>query len=341
MAKFYGQYKTSAQLEHFEKGNKYEVLCDDGNNYIVDVKEFNPLTKSGRLHFQFWSATFDYNGAFDKLYLADEGTYTKGQSKKNSYHITDTNDTSVVKRPKSTNLTTLKERTCYEDGHFDKPYKKRVRVSASEDFSNSADRGNSHTNYSPDVEIQAFTRSEANDYCGTSSSNNLNQSTNNAIRASVTSLSLQYKDIYIKDIDALRQHKQFSEQMTRFVTLLNLSSSTKNREGYSASSSSSAGRVPEQLSTSLEKSLKDNAHALEMIATLEPALKHYFVDSNNLTNSLKCKRQIDKYAREMCGKGDSTVWSLIDTARRDVDTVLSDVLYPYLQCKVSSGSVDQ
>jgi hypothetical protein len=62
-----------------------EILCSDGLNYIVQVKEYNEKKDVGHLHFLKWSPKYDYRGSLTKLYLAEEGTYSEGITSMNNY----------------------------------------------------------------------------------------------------------------------------------------------------------------------------------------------------------------------------------------------------------------
>lgn len=82
IATVYGSYKSKKEVKKIVKGDKLDILCSDGLNYHVEVKETGA---SGRLHFRHWSVKHDYIGSFDDLYLANQGAYSEGISAQNTY----------------------------------------------------------------------------------------------------------------------------------------------------------------------------------------------------------------------------------------------------------------
>ena len=82
IATVYGPYFSKKDVKKIVKGDKLDILCSDGLNYHVEVKEAG---ETGRLHFRHWSAKFDFIGSFEELYLASQGTYSEGISAQNSY----------------------------------------------------------------------------------------------------------------------------------------------------------------------------------------------------------------------------------------------------------------
>jgi hypothetical protein len=84
IAVLYGPYKTKREITKIKVGDKLDMLCSDGLNYHVDVKEILDDGKA-RLHFRHWSAKYDYVGPIDNLYLADQGKYSDGISSTNTY----------------------------------------------------------------------------------------------------------------------------------------------------------------------------------------------------------------------------------------------------------------
>lgn len=82
IAAVYGPYKTKKEMKKIAKGDKLELLCSDGLNYHVEVKETGTI---GRLHFRNWSVKYDYVGSFDQLYLATQGAYSEGITPQNTY----------------------------------------------------------------------------------------------------------------------------------------------------------------------------------------------------------------------------------------------------------------
>lgn len=82
IATVYGPYFSKKDVKKIVKGDKLDILCSDGLNYHVEVKEAG---ETGRLHFRHWSVKFDFIGSFEELYLASQGTYSEGISAQNSY----------------------------------------------------------------------------------------------------------------------------------------------------------------------------------------------------------------------------------------------------------------
>ena len=82
IATVYGPYFSKKDVKKIVKGDKLDILCSDGLNYHVEVKEAGD---TGRLHFRHWSVKFDFIGSFEELYLASQGTYSEGISAQNSY----------------------------------------------------------------------------------------------------------------------------------------------------------------------------------------------------------------------------------------------------------------
>ena len=105
IATVYGAYKTKKEVKKIAKGDKLDILCSDGLNYHVEVKEVGSV---GRLHFRHWSVKYDYIGSFDELYLAQQGTFSDGISAQNTYPTLVKRD-SVGEKPKSSS--TIKNQT--------------------------------------------------------------------------------------------------------------------------------------------------------------------------------------------------------------------------------------
>ena len=103
IATVYGAYKTKKDVKRIVKGDKLDILCSDGLNYHVEVKETGA---AGRLHFRHWSVKHDYIGSFDELYLATQGTYSEGISAQNTYPTLkgdDKSKSSSITKPVSNN----------------------------------------------------------------------------------------------------------------------------------------------------------------------------------------------------------------------------------------------
>jgi hypothetical protein len=83
LAAVYGPYMREEEVKKITKGDKLDVLCEDGLHYHAVVKETGI---TGRLHFHHWSVKrHDYTGSFDELYLQTQGTYSEGISAQNTY----------------------------------------------------------------------------------------------------------------------------------------------------------------------------------------------------------------------------------------------------------------
>ena len=82
IASVYGLYKSKKEVKKIAEGDELDILCSDGLNYHVVVKECGDI---GRLHFRQWSRKHDYVGSFDELYLAKRGTFSEGISAMNTY----------------------------------------------------------------------------------------------------------------------------------------------------------------------------------------------------------------------------------------------------------------
>jgi hypothetical protein len=103
IATVYGAYKSKKDVKKIVKGDKLDILCSDGLNYHVEVKETGA---AGRLHFRHWSVKHDYIGSFDDLYLATQGTYSEGISAQNTYPTLkgdDKSKSSSISKPVSSN----------------------------------------------------------------------------------------------------------------------------------------------------------------------------------------------------------------------------------------------
>lgn len=77
LAAQYGEYFDLAAMSTITPGGKYEVLCSDGMNYIVEIKHFDPVSFTGHLHFRNWKTRFDYKGSIRDVYMTTEGKYSK------------------------------------------------------------------------------------------------------------------------------------------------------------------------------------------------------------------------------------------------------------------------
>jgi hypothetical protein len=84
IAEVYGPYKSRKDLRKLKIGDKLDMLCTDGLNYHVEIKELED-DRTARIHFMYWGKKYDYVGLIDTLYLADMGKYSEGISAQNTY----------------------------------------------------------------------------------------------------------------------------------------------------------------------------------------------------------------------------------------------------------------
>lgn len=85
VAAFYGDYLSVEEIGNVKKGDRLEVLCNDGLNYLVRVQDYDTVNDTGLLHFLSWPAKYDYRGPLQNIYLANAGTFSQGISEKNDY----------------------------------------------------------------------------------------------------------------------------------------------------------------------------------------------------------------------------------------------------------------
>lgn len=87
LATHYGEYFDLAALSTISVGRRYEVLCSDGMNYIVEIKQFDPVSFIGHIHFWHWKSRFDFKGSIRDVYMTTEGRYSKdaGITASNTY----------------------------------------------------------------------------------------------------------------------------------------------------------------------------------------------------------------------------------------------------------------
>jgi hypothetical protein len=124
----YGDYFDSSRISAIRKGDRYEALCKDGLNYVVEVKDFSPETNIGHLHFPRWKTKYDYKGNLEKVYLVEEGTYSsEGKLTLNNTYELDGGSSSKrlqnaqrSKRPPST-MSSYAANTRYDEDYFAKP----------------------------------------------------------------------------------------------------------------------------------------------------------------------------------------------------------------------------
>jgi hypothetical protein len=127
VAEHYGDYFDINRMGLINRGEKYEVLCRDGLNYIVEVKDFNQKTFHAHLHFPQWKTRFDFRGSLKDVYITDEGKYSReaGITALNTY---DFEATANAKRSSQTKKTipagtksTYAANTKYDEDFFSKP----------------------------------------------------------------------------------------------------------------------------------------------------------------------------------------------------------------------------
>jgi hypothetical protein len=158
IAEQYGDYFDIKRIELIKCGERYEGLCRDGLNYIVEVKEFNPKTYQGHLHFPQWKTRFDFKGSLKDVYITDEGTYSKdaGITSLNTYDFDVSANAKRSSQPKKSIIpsgakSTYAANTKYDEDFFSKPrppWAKKRRSSS--DFSRQEDDAQSAHNSSDD-----------------------------------------------------------------------------------------------------------------------------------------------------------------------------------------------
>jgi hypothetical protein len=125
VASIYGPYFTARQITCIQAGERLDVLCTDGLNYIVVVKEYDKDADYGVLHFDKWSSKWDYKGPFINLYIAKNGRYTDKISSRNNYaHLTLNVEQEKDKdkdKDKIKAVHQFQSGTKYPDNYFEKP----------------------------------------------------------------------------------------------------------------------------------------------------------------------------------------------------------------------------
>jgi len=76
IAKFYGHYFLKAEIAKIKPGDRLDLLCKDGLNYLVHVKEIDHSSNTCHIHFLKWNTKYDYKGSFRDLYFASPGIYS-------------------------------------------------------------------------------------------------------------------------------------------------------------------------------------------------------------------------------------------------------------------------
>lgn len=128
LATQYGEYFDLAALSTISVGGRYEVLCSDGMNYIVEIKQFDPVSFIGHVHFRHWKTRFDFKGCIRDVYMTTEGRYSKdaGITANNTYE-TENNSQSARRSSLGNRKLSLGEKssyaanTKYDDDFFAKP----------------------------------------------------------------------------------------------------------------------------------------------------------------------------------------------------------------------------
>lgn len=142
VAEHYGKYYDVNTLRFIKRGEKYEVLCSDGLNYIVEVKEIDPDTLRVHLHFPNWKNRFDFKGSLKDIYITEEGMYSKeaGITSNNTYDF-EGNGMGIsakrdrMKRAISGAKSSYAANTKYDPDFFSKPrpsWAKKRRMSESD-----------------------------------------------------------------------------------------------------------------------------------------------------------------------------------------------------------------
>jgi hypothetical protein len=127
IAIIYGTYMNKKELKKVIKGDKLDILCIDGLNYMVDVKEIDYLNDTISLHFIKWSKKSDYIGPLFSLYLAKLNEFSLGISPMNKYSPTlqtgeEKNTTIKTSTSNSSSIRgSLASTTRYPDDFLQKP----------------------------------------------------------------------------------------------------------------------------------------------------------------------------------------------------------------------------
>jgi hypothetical protein len=142
IAAVYGEYKTKREIKKILKGDKLDILCSDGLNYHVEVKEIS--ASIGKLHFRHWSNKYDYVGSLDVLYLATQGIFSEGISAQNTYpmlvkreSVGDKPKTASSSKPNSLNVTVdrnFPSGTRYPEDFLSKPRSSSSRKRITEEI---------------------------------------------------------------------------------------------------------------------------------------------------------------------------------------------------------------
>lgn len=129
LATQYGEYFDLAALSTISVGGRYEVLCSDGMNYIVEIKQFDPVSFIGHIHFRHWKTRFDFKGSIRDVYMTTEGRYSKdaGITASNTYETENVSQSARRSSQIGSRKLSLGEKssyaanTKYDDDFFAKP----------------------------------------------------------------------------------------------------------------------------------------------------------------------------------------------------------------------------
>ncbi len=130
-ANSFGQYKSESELRELVKGGTYDILWDDGNNYIGVLDEFEPKTLNGKIYLIYWSG-FEFEGSLTRIYIANEKQYSTVDGR-NRY--VERNTDKCIENVKKVELGRNVQSQVYRSGDLGPRYKPRERHPVSIDTS--------------------------------------------------------------------------------------------------------------------------------------------------------------------------------------------------------------
>lgn len=130
-ANSFGQYKSESELRELVKGKKYDILWDDGINYIGVLDEFEPKTLTGKIRLIYWSG-FEFEGSLTRIYIANERQYST-VDRRNRYVERNTDE--CIETEKKVERRKNVESQVYHSGDLGPGYKPRERHPVSSDTS--------------------------------------------------------------------------------------------------------------------------------------------------------------------------------------------------------------
>jgi hypothetical protein len=77
LARKFGDYFQIKEIASIKAGDKMDLLCKDGVNYVVTIKSIDHKSNFCHIHFHQWSKSYDYRGTLNNLYFAVAGTYSE------------------------------------------------------------------------------------------------------------------------------------------------------------------------------------------------------------------------------------------------------------------------